>query len=84
MQANSEAEFITEHYWGYTKWNNHKTAEYQVEHLKWDIFEVNDYHIQCNISELYGNVFEEVMQKPSSVLLAKGSDIVVRKGVFLK
>ncbi len=84
IQANSEAEFITEHYWGYTKWNEHKTAEYQVEHPTWNIFEVNDYKIQCNVSKLYGSVFEEVMQKPSSVLLAEGSDIIVRKGIFLR
>jgi uncharacterized protein YqjF (DUF2071 family) len=83
MQSNSEAEFITEHYWGYTKWNETKTAEYQVEHPKWKIFEVNDYKIRCNIKTLYGNVFAEVMQTPSSVLLAEGSDIIVRKGRFI-
>jgi uncharacterized protein len=79
----SEAEFITEHYWGYTKWDTIKTAEYQVEHPRWNIYPVFDYKIQCNILQLYGKEFIAPMQTPSSVLLAEGSDIIVRKGIFL-
>jgi len=32
IEANSEAEFITEHYFGYTKVNKEKTFEYEVKH----------------------------------------------------
>jgi uncharacterized protein YqjF (DUF2071 family) len=84
MQPNSEAEFITEHYWGYTKWNEKKTAEYQVEHPKWLIYPIKSYEISCDTKNLYGETFVEVLsQNPTSVLMAQGSEIVVRKGRFL-
>jgi uncharacterized protein len=38
IQDNSEEEFITEHYWGYTKISSEKVAEYGVEHPKWDVY----------------------------------------------
>ncbi len=76
----SEEEFITEHYWGYTQLKNNRTSQYQVEHPRWNFYEVENYDINCNAKELYGAVFGECMsQKPLSVFLAKGSDVVVRK-----
>jgi uncharacterized protein YqjF (DUF2071 family) len=83
LQPNSQAEFITEHYWGYTKWNENKTAEYQVEHPAWNLYPVSSYDIVCDVKNLYGEQFVEVLQKPDSVLLAQGSEIVVRKGKFV-
>jgi uncharacterized protein len=35
MLPESEEEFITEHFWGYTKRSNTKTSEYGVEHPRW-------------------------------------------------
>jgi len=35
----SEGEFITEHYWGYTRQRNGDTLEYQVEHPAWNVWE---------------------------------------------
>ena len=34
VTSNSEEEFITEHYWGYTKISHNRTGEYAVEHPK--------------------------------------------------
>src|SRR5690606_13561031 len=42
LVAGSEAEFITEHYWGYTKVNQRKTTEYQVEHPSWMTYPVTE------------------------------------------
>ena len=39
MLQNSDFEFITEHYFGYTK-NGKKTFEYEVTHPKWKNYEV--------------------------------------------
>lgn len=33
----SEEEFITEHYWGYTRISENKTSEYGVEHPRWEV-----------------------------------------------
>lgn len=78
MVAGSEAEFITEHYWGYTALASQKTAEYNVTHPRWRTFPVEKYAIGCNFGELYGKDFEFLNhQSPVSVLLAEGSPISV-------
>lgn len=77
----SEAEFITEHYWGYTKLKNKQTSQYQVVHPRWQIFPIKSYEINCNFKELYGSDFEMLKsQTPTSVLMAQGSEIEVKQG----
>jgi hypothetical protein len=34
----SESEFITEHYWGYTRQRDGSTVEYRVEHPRWRVW----------------------------------------------
>ncbi|GJM31225.1 MAG: hypothetical protein DHS20C18_02260 [Saprospiraceae bacterium] len=81
----SEAEFITEHYWGYTRLTAERTSEYQVEHPCWQVYPVKQYDIDCDAYSLYGSAFGEVMrQAPASVFLAEGSDILVRGGRVFK
>jgi len=80
-ESGSTEEFITEHYWGYTKVNNNSTSEYEVEHPKWKLHKVNSYDINCDFGKLYGKRFSFLNNaKPSSVFLAEGSEIIVRKG----
>jgi hypothetical protein len=38
LSPGSEAQFITEHYWGYTRQRNGGTLEYQVEHPPWAVW----------------------------------------------
>ncbi|WP_051295806.1 YqjF family protein [Eisenibacter elegans] len=81
LNPNSEAAFITEHYWGYTRYSEQTTLQYAVEHPTWDVFEVQSYHIQLDTAALYGQVFVPYLEAaPSSVLLAKGSEVKVYKG----
>ena len=84
IDAGSEAEFITEHYWGYTTISNEKTGEYYVEHPKWEIYPVKEYKIDCEFQNLYGKNFAVLEnQKPESVFLAEGSAIsVYRKKII--
>ncbi len=80
----SKEEFITEHYWGYAKAENH-TVEYAVEHPAWEIFECSNYSVNCSFGSLYGEQFGFLNKKePSSVFMAEGSEIVVRKGTKIK
>ena len=77
----SEEEFITEHYWGYAGYSAQKTNEYQVQHPRWNVHSVKDYDIKCDFEELYGSEFAFLKQtKPTSVLLAEGSEVSVFKG----
>ena len=76
----SEEEFIAEHYWGYSKYNDATTFEYNVQHPAWKIFPVKDYLIDCDFKSLYGDSFSNLTDaKPNSVFVAEGSDISVLK-----
>ncbi|MDR6966283.1 uncharacterized protein YqjF (DUF2071 family) [Flavobacterium arsenatis] len=78
IEANSEAEFITEHYFGYTKVNNEITFEYEVKHPRWKQFEVINFQVDVDFEGVYGNEFGFLKnQKPVSVMLAIGSEISV-------
>lgn len=84
IDINSMEEFITEHYRGYAKADAIKTRQYIVEHPRWNIFPILHYKIQCDYGKLYGQEFSFLQnEKPHSVLLAEGSDIIVRKGLLI-
>jgi uncharacterized protein len=81
IEAGSEEEFITEHYWGYTKLKETQTSEYQVEHPMWQVYPMQSYEINCDFKRLYGEEFELLKyQTPTSVFMAQGSEIIVRQG----
>lgn len=74
----TEEEFITEHYWGYTRINSRKTSVYEVQHPRWQIHPVRSFAYHCNVKTLYGDAFTECLaQQPTSVFLADGSEIFV-------
>ena len=77
----SEEEFITEHFWGYTKITEQRTNEYGVEHPRWKLYPVDDYLVEVDFGFVYGREFSFLTnEEPKSVFLAEGSEIVVRSG----
>ena len=79
IAIDSEAEFITEHYFGYTKINPETTFEYEVQHPRWEQYEVLNHNIDIDFKKTYGRDFEFLQNtNPTSVFLAKGSDIKVK------
>lgn len=75
---NTEAEFICEHYFGYTKKNNLITFEYEVKHPRWEQYKVVQTEIKVNFEAVYGSDFGFLKNTdPSSVIVAKGSEISV-------
>ena len=75
----SEEEFITEHYWGYTKIDDRLTSEYQVEHPRWKVYPVSSHQVSVRFGALYGAEFGMLQQSlPDSVMLAEGSAIAVK------
>jgi uncharacterized protein YqjF (DUF2071 family) len=78
IPENSEAQFITEHYFGYTK-NKTKTFEYEVVHPSWRQLKVNNYTVDIDFEANYGFQFKHLKNlKPTSVILAEGSTALVR------
>jgi uncharacterized protein YqjF (DUF2071 family) len=74
----SEEEFITEHYWGYTRQRNGSTIEYRVEHPRWKVWQVRDATLSCDAASLYGQEFAQALSgAPHSAFLADGSPVFV-------
>jgi uncharacterized protein YqjF (DUF2071 family) len=81
IKAGSEEEFITEHYWGYTKIDDHTTSQYGVEHPRWRVYETIEHTINVNFEKNYGKDFKFLeAETPQSVFLAEGSEICVKEG----
>jgi len=79
ITSNSEEEFITEHYWGYTPINTQVCSEYAVEHPRWTTYNVREYEIDVDFGRVYEPAFSFLTtQTPDSVMLAEGSEIIVR------
>ena len=84
MISGSEAEFIAEHYWGYTAQRDGSTMEYRVEHPPWRIWPAAHAELRCDVTACYGNSFSQYLEKPpASAFLAEGSAVSVHRGVRL-
>jgi uncharacterized protein len=85
IQPGSEAEFITEHYWGYARINARETSEYEVTHPRWQVYPVRRYAIDVDFAKVYGADFGFLKtETPRSVFLAEGSEIHVLAGSVIK
>ncbi|AWH85571.1 hypothetical protein HYN59_10825 [Flavobacterium album] len=85
IKPESEEEFITEHFWGYTKINDKVTSEYEVAHPRWQIYPVKSHEVNVDFEKVYGSDFAFLQgEKPVSVYLAEGSEILVKQGRKIK
>jgi uncharacterized protein len=81
LEPGSEAEFITEHYWGYTRQRDGGTLEYEVEHPHWNVWTASASEFQGPASTLYGARFADIFARPArTAYLALGSEVSVRRG----
>jgi uncharacterized protein len=77
----AEAQFITEHYWGYTAQRDGGTIEYRVEHPSWRVWRSRDAKFEGDAEELYGRDLAAVLRSnPDSAFLAEGSVVTVYRG----
>ncbi len=84
IEEGSEEEFITEHYWGYTKIDAGKTSEYGVEHPRWEVYCTKEYQMDVDFKNTYGSNFAFLQNEiPKSVFLAEGSEILVKAGKII-
>jgi uncharacterized protein YqjF (DUF2071 family) len=85
MIPGSEAEFITEHYWGYAQWDAQRTMQYQVDHPRWQIHPIKNWHCAVDFALAYGDTFAFLNDtEPSSVFLAEGSPVTVNVGALIE
>ena len=77
IPAGSHAEFITEHYWGYTSFRG-GCSEYRVEHPRWKVWHAETFEFKADVATLYGEKFVEPLSvPPHSAFIAEGSPIQV-------
>ncbi len=78
--SGSEAAFITEHYWGYTRQRDGATVEYEVTHPVWRVWQAVEPTLAADVVGLYGPAFGAALSRPPvSALIAEGSPIAVHK-----
>ena len=83
IPAGSHADFITEHYWGYTCVRA-RCSEYRVERPRWKIWNAEKFELRADITALYGEQFAETLsQPPRSAFIADGSPISVERREIL-
>ncbi|MGA7155236.1 MAG: DUF2071 domain-containing protein [Acidobacteriaceae bacterium] len=81
IAPDSIEEFITDHYWGYTRRRDHSTGEYGVEHPRWQVYPLHSAQVEADFGALYGPSFAPLTGRaPDHVLLAEGSPIAIRSG----
>ncbi len=81
LNAGSEPEFITEHYWGYAAQRDGGTVEYRVTHPSWRVWTARRVEFAGEVEELYGGELAAVLRgTPASAFLAEGSPVAVMRG----
>lgn len=81
----TETEFITEHYWGYSAQRDGGCVEYRVEHEPWRVHPVRDAALECDVARVYGTAFADALARPChSAWIAEGSQVVVHRGVRIE
>jgi uncharacterized protein YqjF (DUF2071 family) len=84
IKAGSVEEFITEHYWGFTRRSKGATSQYQVQHPRWLVYPISSCTVQADFAALYGPAFASIdPHRPDNVLLAEGSAVSVYTGTRL-
>jgi uncharacterized protein len=81
LVAGSEAEFITEHYWGYARQRDGGTLAYEVVHPPWHVWPADEANFAGPGEQLYGPRFGSLLaEPPRSAFVAAGSAVSVHAG----
>lgn len=78
LASGSEEEFITEHYWGYTRQRDGGTIEYRVEHPRWNVWQADSARLDGDVTPVYGPELAHALNgSPRSAFVADGSRVTV-------
>ena len=74
-------QFITEHYWGYSRQPDGGTVEYHVSHAPWKVWTAAHAEFTGDTRDLYGDELSQLLTKPpASAFIADGSLVEVMCG----
>ena len=81
LPAASEAEFILEHYWGYTRRSATHTTEYHVSHPRWRYWKISEVETAVDFHSAYEEPWASALRVPrKSAFVAEGSAVAVFPG----
>jgi uncharacterized protein len=81
----SLAQFITEHYWGYSAQRDGRCLEYEVRHPKWQVREADRAEFSGDAARIYGAEFAHILAgRPENAFLAEGSTVKVFRGTRIE
>jgi uncharacterized protein YqjF (DUF2071 family) len=84
VREGSLEQFITEHYWGYSRQRDGGCVEYEVAHPRWRVWPVAASALTCDSARIYGDGFVNCLSaQPESAFVADGSEVEVCKGTRL-
>lgn len=76
--AASVEHFFKEHHWGYGRTRRGQALRYEVAHPTWEVFPVQEYHIDFDWATVYGPQWDFLSKaEPMSVVFAVGSAVAV-------
>jgi uncharacterized protein YqjF (DUF2071 family) len=85
LRSGSEEEFITQHYWGYTRQRDGSTVEYEVRHPAWRVWHLRSAVLEGDLAPVFGERFAAVLAgRPHSAFLADGSAVTVHSPTRLR
>lgn len=74
-------QFITEHYWGYSRRRSDKTIEYRVSHEPWRVWIADTASFEGDAAAIYGDeLASALLRRPDSAFVAEGSPVTVFRG----
>jgi len=77
----SLGQFITEHYWGYSRQQDGASIEYHVSHVPWKVSIGTFAEFEGDATELYGvEIGRILLRPPCSAFIADGSPVTVFRG----
>ena len=77
-EKGSLQQFLSEHYWGYSKQKDGSALEYRVEHVPWKIWTSSQAEFVGDPGDLYGEELTRILKKPpDSAFVAEGSPVSV-------
>ena len=84
-EEGSLEQFITEHYWGYSKQKRGDSLEYQVSHVPWNVWKPATAGFEGDSSNIYGRELGAILERrPDSAFIADGSPVKVFAGERIK
>lgn len=83
QEKETKESFVLDHHFGYTV-REGKTYEFFVEYNPWALWDAKSGSFECDTEQVFGRHFVRALkQRPASVFLARGSEVIIHKPTLI-